>query len=74
MLYWQTGRDISLRVQQQKWGSKVIKQLAADLKREFPDINDLSTRNLQYMRAFAEAYPDEAIVNDLLHNYPGRTT
>ncbi|MCY7275793.1 MAG: PDDEXK nuclease domain-containing protein [Phormidesmis sp. CAN_BIN44] len=70
MLYWQTGQDISLRVQQQKWGSKVIKQLAADLKREFPDMTGLSARNLQYMRTFAEAYQDEAIVQRLVAQLP----
>ncbi len=70
MLYWKTGHDISLRVKQQKWGSKVIKQLAADLKREFPDMSGLSARNLQYMRAFAEAYPDEVIVQRLVAQLP----
>jgi len=29
------------------------------LKREFPDMQGLSPRNLKYMRAFAEAWPDE---------------
>jgi hypothetical protein len=35
---------------------------AADLRRAFPDMTGLSPRSLKYMRAFGEAWPDEAIV------------
>ena len=59
VLYWQMGREILSRQQQQGWGAKVIERLAQDLKREFPDMSGFSPRNLKYMRAFAEAYPDE---------------
>ena len=38
MLYWQIGRDILQRQEQEGWGAKVIEQLARDLKREFPDV------------------------------------
>ncbi len=31
-LYWQTGRDILARQQQQGWGAKVIERLARDLR------------------------------------------
>lgn len=62
LLYWQIGREIIIRQQQQGWGAKVIERLARDLKAAFPDIKGFSARNLKYMRAFAEAYPDEQIV------------
>ncbi|MBN3952040.1 MAG: DUF1016 domain-containing protein [Nostoc sp. NMS7] len=62
LLYWQIGREIIIRQQQQGWGAKVIERLARDLKAAFPDIKGFSSRNLKYMRAFAEAYPDEQIV------------
>jgi hypothetical protein len=32
LLYWQIGRDILQRQQQQGWGAKVINRLAADLQ------------------------------------------
>jgi len=32
--------------------------LSSDLRVEFPDMKGLSVRNLKYMRAFAEAYPN----------------
>ncbi|MEM7771029.1 MAG: PDDEXK nuclease domain-containing protein [Cyanobacteria bacterium P01_A01_bin.37] len=66
VLYWQIGRDILQRQQTEGWGSKVIDRLARDLKREFPDMRGFSSRNLKYMRAFAEAYPDEQIVQEQL--------
>ncbi|MDF5717621.1 MAG: PDDEXK nuclease domain-containing protein [Rhizonema sp. NSF051] len=62
LLYWQIGREILQRQQEEGWGTKVIERLSKDLKREFPDIKGFSARNLKYMRAFAEAYPDEQIV------------
>jgi predicted nuclease of restriction endonuclease-like (RecB) superfamily len=66
LLYWQLGRDILVRQQRENWGAKVIDGLAADLKRAFPDMKGFSPRNLKYMRAFAEAWPDEAIVQAVL--------
>jgi predicted nuclease of restriction endonuclease-like (RecB) superfamily len=62
LLYWQTGRDILERQRQQGWGAKVIDRLARDLRTAFPDMKGFSSRNLKYMRAFAEAYPDQQFV------------
>lgn len=71
-LYWQIGREIVERQRSQGWGAKVIEQLARDLKREFPDMTGLSVRNLKYMRAFAEAYPDLEIVQRSVAQLPWR--
>ncbi|MEQ8766851.1 MAG: PDDEXK nuclease domain-containing protein [Planctomycetota bacterium] len=62
LLYWTIGRDILERQERLGWGAKVIEQLAADLRREFPGSKGFSSRNLKYMRSFAQAWPDEAIV------------
>jgi len=70
MLYWQIGREILSRQQQQGWGTKVISRLAKDLQQEFPEMKGFSVRNLTYMRAFAEAYPDEAIVQQVAAQIP----
>jgi predicted nuclease of restriction endonuclease-like (RecB) superfamily len=72
LLYWQIGREILERQQQEGWGAKVIDRLAQDLKREFPDMGGFSPRNLKYMRAFAEAYPDEQIVQRYAAQIPWR--
>jgi len=66
LLYWAIGRDILERQEQKGWGAKVIDRLAADLRRAFPDIKGFSPRNLKYMRAFAQAWPEEAIVQVVL--------
>ncbi|ABA24106.1 Protein of unknown function DUF1016 [Trichormus variabilis ATCC 29413] len=70
LLYWQIGRDILHRQQQQGWGAKVIDRLASDLRKAFPDIKGFSSRNLKYMRAFAEAYNDEEFVQQAVAQIP----
>jgi predicted nuclease of restriction endonuclease-like (RecB) superfamily len=60
-LYWDIGRLILGRQRKEGWGSKVIGRLSADLQREFPGQQGFSPRNLKYMRAFAEAWPEAAI-------------
>jgi predicted nuclease of restriction endonuclease-like (RecB) superfamily len=70
LLYWQIGQEILVQQQQKGWGSKVIERLAKDLKREFPTMKGVSTRNLKYRRAFAEAWPDEQIVQQLVAQIP----
>jgi predicted nuclease of restriction endonuclease-like (RecB) superfamily len=66
LLYWQIGRDILNRQQQRGWGAKVIENLAADLRKAFPEMKGFSPRNLKYMRSFAETYPDEQFVQEVL--------
>ncbi len=62
LLYWDVGRVILERQSAEGWGAKVIDRLSSDLREAFPDMKGLSPRNLKYMRAFAEAWPDKAIV------------
>lgn len=70
ILYWQIGRSILQRQGEEGWGSKVIECLANDLRREFPDMKGLSRANLFYMRAFANAYPEVSIVQQLVGQLP----
>lgn len=69
-LYWQIGRDILDRQEAQGWGSKVIDKLSADLRVSFPDMTGFSVRNLKYMRAIAEAYPDFEFVQQAVAQIP----
>ncbi len=66
LLYWQIGRDILERQEKQGWGAKVIDRLSKDLRSAFPEMKGFSTRNLKYMRALAENYPDEQFVQEAL--------
>lgn len=70
LLYWDIGRAILAEQEQHGWGAKVIDQLSADLKREFPDMSGFSPRNLKYMRRFAEQWPDSQFVQQLAAQIP----
>lgn len=70
LLYWQIGRDILCRQAQQKWGAKVIDRLANDLRAAFPGMKGFSPRNLKYMRAFAEAWPESEFVQQAVAQLP----
>jgi predicted nuclease of restriction endonuclease-like (RecB) superfamily len=69
-LYWRIGRDILERQEKQGWGSKIVERLAADLRAEFPDARGFSSANLRYMKSFAEAWPDPAILQRLVGKLP----
>lgn len=69
-LYWQIGRAILVRQQEYGWGAQVIDRLSADLRHTFPDMRGFSPRNLQYMRTFANTYPDEPIAQQLAAQLP----
>jgi predicted nuclease of restriction endonuclease-like (RecB) superfamily len=66
LLYWQIGRDIIDRQDKQGWGAKIIERLSVDLRSSFPEMQGFSPRNLKYMRAFGEAWPDRSIVQAAL--------
>ncbi len=70
LLYWQIGHDILTRQTQQGWGAKVIERLAQDLRAAFPDMKGFSPRNLKYMRAFAQAWPDAEFVQQAAAQLP----
>lgn len=70
LLYWNIGRDILARQDREGWGAKVIDRLADDLGRAFPEMTGLSARNLKYMRAFAEAWPDGGFVQQVVALLP----
>ena len=69
-LYWSVGRDILDRQEHAGWGSRVIDRLAADLREEFPDQRGWSRRNLHYMRALAEAWPEQDFVQQAAAQLP----
>lgn len=66
LLYWDIGRMILDRQERAGWGARVIDRLSADLRDANPEMQGLSPRNLKYMRAFAAAWPERAIVQEAL--------
>ncbi len=73
LLYWGIGKDILTRQQSEGWGAKVIDRLAHDLRNAFPGMSGLGARNLKYMRAFAEAYPNRRFVQQVVAQLPWGT-
>ena len=69
-LYWGIGKEILARQSAEGWGKNIIPRLAKDLSAQFPEMKGLSPRNLGYMKAFAEAWPEESILQQLVAKLP----
>lgn len=50
--YWELGRDIVALHIEERWGTKVMQRLSADLRRLMPDVTGLSQRNIYYCKQF----------------------
>ena len=70
LLYWSIGNDILGWQRAEGWGTKIVERLAGDLQAEFPGIKGFSLRNLKYMRAFAEAWPETEFVQQVAAQIP----
>ncbi len=57
-LYWDLGKDLVKKQENEGWGSKVLEKVAKDLQNEFPGIDGFSRSNIFRMRAFYLAYPN----------------
>lgn len=66
MLYWEIGNLILEKQGSYGWGSKIIDNLAMDLKGAFPEIKGFSSRNLKYMRKLADEYRDIEFVQQVV--------
>ncbi|WP_326737631.1 PDDEXK nuclease domain-containing protein [Streptomyces sp. NBC_01022] len=58
-MYWEIGRTILKRQHGERWGTKVIDRIAAELRTEFPNQRGFSTRNLQYMQQMARTWVEQ---------------
>lgn len=56
LLYFNIGRMLSEKIVKEKWGAKVMEQIAADLQKSLPGLRGFSSRNLHNMRQFYEGY------------------
>ena len=55
-LYYKVGNTISEKVAAEKWGSKTIERLSADLQNELIGLRGFSSANLKKMRQFYETW------------------
>ena len=56
LLYFMVGKRLAEKVNTEKWGTKVIEQIAEDLQKELPGLRGFSFTNLKNMRQFADEY------------------
>ena len=66
LLYWDIGNSILQNQKQQGWGAKIVENLSSVLKKSFPNMSGFSSRNLKYMRQFADTYQDKTFVQEVL--------
>ena len=57
-MYWDIGRMIHKRQQQEGWSAAIIPHLSKDLRNELPEVKGFSERNLGRMLAFFRNYQD----------------
>jgi hypothetical protein len=55
-LYWNIGKRLSIEKLEKGYGGRVVEQLSADLKSEFPDTEGFSPRSLLDMKRLYEFY------------------
>lgn len=55
-LYWDIGKDIVEKQNQEGWGSKVLEKVSKDIQNEFPGVEGFSRRNMFRMKSFYQAY------------------
>lgn len=65
LLYFQVGSRLSEKIQEAKWGSKIVQQLANDLQKELNGLRGFSYSNMKNMRQLADAYPFLATLHEL---------
>jgi len=66
LLYWDVGKMIHLRQQQEGWGTGVIPRLSRDIRNELPELKGFSERNIGYMIRFAREYDASVILQQVV--------
>ena len=69
-LYWRLGRDILDRQAAGRWGDGILDRVSSDLRAAFPEMRGFSRSNLKYMRAFAEAWSEDAVGQQAVGRLP----
>lgn len=69
-LYWNIGKEIVARQEEDGWGKSIVEKLSKDLHTEFPGMKGFSPRNLWNMRQFYAAYKDHKNLQQLVAEIP----
>lgn len=69
-LYWQVGKNISNKVQNEAWGKGVVKDFSRYITNNAPDVKGFSDKNLWRMKQFYETYCDDKKLSPLVRQLP----
>lgn len=69
-MYFDIGKMILEKQQNEGWGSAVIPQLAKDIRNELPEQKGFSERNIGYMIRFAREYSINPILQQAVAKLP----
>jgi predicted nuclease of restriction endonuclease-like (RecB) superfamily len=70
LLYWEIGKSIAEKQNQEGWSAGIIPRLSKDLQLEIPGTKGFSERNLGRMLAFYREYPEASILPQLVAKLP----
>ena len=65
-MYYEIGKYLSEKVASEKWGSKVIDNIAHEINNKYPTLKGFDRRGLYRMTQFYDTYKDNEIVSTLL--------
>lgn len=65
LLYLKTGKMLSEKIKAEKWGAKVLGQIAEDLQKQLPGLRGFSYRNLMNMKRFSSEYQSVIILQSV---------
>lgn len=68
-LYWGIGKEIYNQQQEKGWGKSIVEVLASEIKKDFPNVQGFSARNLWNMRNFYIEYKDNEILQPLVAEF-----
>lgn len=69
-LYWQIGKMLSEKIDNEGWGKSTVSELAKYVARHAPDIKGFSDKNLWRMRQFYESYKGNQKLSSLVRELP----
>lgn len=73
LLYWQIGREILIRQENEQWGAKVIDRLSADLRKSFPEMKGFHLAISNTCGLSRKLGRKRSLCSRLLHKFPGFT-
>jgi predicted nuclease of restriction endonuclease-like (RecB) superfamily len=65
-MYYEIGKYLSEKVASEKWGSKVIDNIAREINNKYPTLKGFNRRGLYRMMQFYDTYKNNEIVSTLL--------